>query len=78
MGSEAGNDIVLTHPSVSPRHAELRQEAGRWVVYDLASAQGTFVSYSGEPAQERQISTNALKNGSTVRFGQVTFIFGAE
>jgi len=78
VGSEAGNDIVLTHPSVSPRHAELRQEAGRWVVYDLASAQGTFVSYSGEPAQERQISTNALKNGSTVRFGQVTFIFGAE
>ena len=75
VGSEAGNDIVLTHPSVSPRHAELRQEAGRWVVRDLDSAQGTFVSYSGASAQERRISTNALKNGSTVRFGQVAFVF---
>ncbi len=78
VGSEAGNDIVLTHPSVSPRHAELRQEAGRWVAHDLDSAQGTFVSYSGDPAQERRISTNALKNGSTVRFGQVAFVFRTE
>jgi len=78
VGSEVGNDIVLTHPSVSPRHAELRQETGRWVVRDLDSAQGTFVSYSGDPAQERRISTNALKNGSTVRFGQVTFVFRAK
>jgi len=75
VGSEAGNDIVLAHPSVSPRHAELRQEAGRWVVHDLDSAQGTFVSYSGDPAQERKVSVNALKDGSTVRFGQVAFVF---
>lgn len=78
VGSQAGNDIVLTHPSVSPRHAELRQEAGRWVVHDLDSAQGTFVSYSGDPAQERKVSINALKNGSTVRFGQVAFVFRTE
>jgi len=78
IGSVAGNDIVLAHPSVSPRHAELRQEAGRWVVRDLNSAQGTLVSYSGDPAQERRINTNALKNGSTVRFGQVTFVFRTE
>ena len=78
VGSEAGNDIVLTHPSVSPRHAELRQDAGRWVVRDLDSAQGTLVSYSGDPAQERRISTNALKNGSTVHFGQVAFVFRTE
>ena len=78
VGSVAGNDIVLTHPSVSPHHAELRQEAGRWVVRDLNSAQGTLVSYSGAPAQERRISTNALKNGSTIRFGQVAFVFRAE
>ena len=78
VGSETGNDIVLSHPSVSPRHAELRQEAGRWVVHDLDSAQGTFVSYSGDPAQERRISTNALKNGSSVCFGQVAFVFRTE
>ena len=75
VGSETGNDIVLAHPSVSPRHAELRREAGRWVVHDQGSAQGTFVSYSGAPAQERKVSVNALKDGSTVRFGQVTFVF---
>jgi VWFA-related protein len=78
VGSEAGHDIVLTHPSVSPRHAELRQEAGRWVVRDLDSAQGTFVSYSGDPAQGRKVSINALKTGSIVRFGQVSFVFKSE
>jgi pSer/pThr/pTyr-binding forkhead associated (FHA) protein len=75
IGSEAGNDVVLAHPSVSPRHAELRHEAGRWVLRDLDSAQGTTVSYSGDPAQERRISTNALKDGSIVRLGQLAFVF---
>ena len=78
VGSVAGNDIVLAYPSVSPRHAELRQEAGRWVLRDLDSAQGTMVSYSGDPAEERRISANALQNGSIVRFGQVAFVFRIE
>lgn len=75
VGSETSNDITLAHSSVSPRHAALRWDAGRLVVHDLGSAHGTFVSYSGEPAQERQVQTNALKNGSTVRFGQLMFAF---
>jgi len=75
VGSEADNDIVLTHPSVSPRHAELRQDAGRWVVHDLDSAQGTFVSYSGDPTREQRIEKNAVKDGSRVQFGQVAFVF---
>ena len=75
IGSETGNNIVLTHPSVSSRHAKLEQQAGRWVVQDLGSTQGTFVSYSGNPAQEYRVNTNALKDGSTVRFGQVAFVF---
>lgn len=73
IGSEDSNNITLAHPSVSPRHAALRWDAGRLVVHDLDSAHGTFVSYSGEPAQERQVQANALKNGSTVRFGQLVF-----
>jgi pSer/pThr/pTyr-binding forkhead associated (FHA) protein len=62
--------------AVSRRHAQLRQVAGRWVVRDLQSDNGTFVSYQGDPAQERQViggNENAIKNNSVVRFGPASF-----
>lgn len=78
IGSANNNDITLSHPSLSPRHAQLRQESNRWTVQDLNSAQGTFVSYNGNPTQERKVMSNALKDGSTVRFGELVFVFRTE
>lgn len=78
IGYDASNDITLSHPSLSPRHAQLRQESNRWTVQDLNSAQGTFVSYNGNPTQERKVISNALKDGSTVRFGELVFVFRTE
>jgi 5-methylcytosine-specific restriction endonuclease McrA len=72
IGSARRNGIVIDHPSVSSRHAELLQdEDGRWVVSDLGSATGTYVSYNGADAEHRVKVKNALKHGSTVRFGEV-------
>lgn len=73
LGSGANNDIVIKDRSVADRHARIFQEAGRDVVEDLGSSEGTFVSYSGEPSQEKRILTkNALKEGAYVRLGRTT------
>lgn len=69
LGSEATCDVVLA--GAAPRQARVTQDGARWVVDELAS--GAFVSYSGNPAQERPLAgRNALKAGSTVRAGAVT------
>lgn len=75
VGRDADNDLVIADPAVSRHHAEIRHAGGRYVVCDLRSANGTFVCFSGEPAQERDISgaENALKNNSLVRFGPAGF-----
>lgn len=75
VGRGAGNDLVITNPTVSRRHAELRQRDGRWVVRDLNSTSGTFVSYRGNPDDETQIQglEFALKDKSIVRFGPAAY-----
>lgn len=74
VGRDPENDLVVDDHSVSRHHAELRRFNNRWVVRDLDSLNGTWVSYSGEPRLERRITgENALKNGSIVRFGQASF-----
>jgi VWFA-related protein len=70
IGRAPDNDLVIDDPTVSGTHAELRDEAGHWVVTDLGSTNGTYVNYSGANG-ERRVAVNALKDGSTVRFGEV-------
>src|SRR5207248_6489631 len=43
IGRAPDNDIVIDDPTVSGAHAELRDEAGHWVVTDLGSTNGTYV-----------------------------------
>jgi predicted component of type VI protein secretion system len=74
VGRDPDSDLVINHESVSRKHAEIRQENERWIVRDLHSQNGTFVSYGGDPGLERRVERyNALKNGSIVRFGYVAY-----
>jgi pSer/pThr/pTyr-binding forkhead associated (FHA) protein len=73
VGRGPDNDLVIDDDSVSTRHAELRWEDGAWVVYDHASTNGTLVSFTGAPAEERAIARNALRHGSIVRFGRAAY-----
>ena len=73
FGRAQDNAVVLDDPTVSGRHAELREENGCWVVRDLGSTNGTYVSYSGAPEMERRVEQNALKEGSILRIGQARF-----
>lgn len=74
IGRDAANDIVVNAPAVASRQAEIRSEEGRFVVYDLGTDEDLFVSFSGDPSQERPVQgRNALKSGSTLRVGNVVF-----
>lgn len=74
VGRDWACDLVIQAPSVSRKHAIIRRQNDRWIVEDLGSDNGTFVSYNGDPQFERRIDqVNALKNGSIVRFGEASY-----
>jgi len=75
VGREAGNNLIITDPTVSRHHAELYRCNGRWVVRDLNSTSGTFVGYKGNPDDEVRIRVRefALKDNSIVRFGPAAY-----
>jgi phosphoserine phosphatase RsbU/P len=63
IGRLPENDLVLSHPYVSRRHAELVVEEGQTWVVDLGSRHGTFVN--GKPITARYL----LGDDDTVHFG---------
>ena len=58
----------LTDPTVSGRHAQIRYEQGRSVIYDLESTNGTFI---GESAVQRF----PLLDGDEIRLGSAVLQF---
>ena len=68
IGRLSTNDVVLSDPNVSRRHAELRQDGGRWMLVDLGSTNGTVVN--GKLARE-----HPLDEGDRVTFGKTELVF---
>jgi hypothetical protein len=68
LGSQAGNDVILPFEGIDPTHAEVRQEEGRYILYDRSNGR-TWVN--GRPFAGR----NLLKDGFQVRLGAVDFLF---
>ena len=68
IGRLSTNDVVLSDPNVSRRHAELRRDAGRWVLVDLGSTNGTVVN--GKLSRE-----HPLKDGDKLTFGKTELVF---
>lgn len=66
IGRTSETPITLPCNSVSKRHAEIRIEAGRPVLKDLGSTNGTFVN--GRPASE-----TPLADGDVVQFASMVF-----
>jgi hypothetical protein len=44
IGREAGNDVVVSDPQISRRHASLTWDGRQFIIQDLGSANGTFVN----------------------------------
>src|SRR3954447_10105166 len=71
VGRGPYNHIVLDDTRISRQHAKISPEAGGHVVYDLNSANGTYVN-------DVQVKRQKLAAADVVRFGPFTFKFEAE
>ena len=70
IGRSKTADIFLNYPSISRQHAALiRDESGRWTLYDLESRGGTQVN--GTPVQGEA----PVKLGDTLTLGGVPLLF---
>lgn len=61
IGRTPGNDIVVSHPQVSSRHAQVEQSGGRVFVTDLGSANGTYVNGHRLPPGQKVEIANGQK-----------------
>jgi FHA domain len=68
LGRAQDNDVILDDQKVSRHHAVIRQEAGRFVIADLESTNGTFVG-------ERRTQERILTDGDVIRLGDTTLLF---
>jgi hypothetical protein len=68
IGRMSTNDVVLSDPNVSRRHAELRRNGDRWLLVDLGSTNGTTVN--GKLAREHE-----LNDGDRLMFGSTKIRF---
>ncbi len=71
IGRLRDNHIVFDDPRVSRRHARIRLQEGRHVVYDLESKAGTSVN--GEPATEC-----ILRHGDVIKIAENRLVYHAE
>lgn len=66
VGREANCNVIVSHPSVSRRHALIKRKQEVFFVVDQGSANGTFVD-------SKRIVDAALKDGCVLRFGSASF-----
>lgn len=73
IGRDARSSVVVDHPTVSRRHAEITYRRGRWRFRDLGSRNGTR-------ANDRSTDEDdvALGNGTALRIGRVRAWFFAD
>jgi hypothetical protein len=70
FGRGDDNDVVLSNPSASRVHAELRLEAGGYVLYDRGSSNGTWVNGAA-------VTAHQLQPGDQITIGDEIFRFEA-
>ena len=71
IGRDVGAGIPLRDPSVSRFHADVRSEAGEYVLYSMGSA-GTHVN------DQRVAAPKLLAEGDVIRIGTANFRFTRE
>lgn len=71
VGRLGENDLVLDDPHISRRHALIRLENSRYVIYDLDSTAG--VSVNGV-----RVGSHTLRPGDVIRLADIEIIYGEE
>ena len=62
------SELMVDDPSVSGEHARIRYENGAFVLYDLASTNGTLVN-------GQRVDKQRLVDGDQVRLGRLECVF---
>jgi uncharacterized protein YukE len=68
IGRSPANDIVLKEAKVSRKHAEIHNAAGKYVLMDLESSNGTFVG-------SKKITEYTLQPGDEIVIGNTKMVF---
>jgi len=71
VGRAETNEVEVSHPSISSRHAELRKEGGDYKLVDLGSTNGTRVN-------DEKISEVGLRKGDVIMLGNILFSYDSE
>lgn len=71
LGRKLDNTLIIDDPRVSRHHAQLRQRYGRWILYDLGSASGTYVN-------NHKIEECLLQPGDVISLSGATLIYVEE
>ncbi len=76
VGRDDDNDVIIRHPAVSRHHAQLLRQGECWLVQDLGSDNGTYLSPTGLPADEHCVAAlpDVLRDRAVVRFGPVAYM----
>lgn len=69
IGRASENQVAIQDPTVSRHHAWIKAEEDRFLIFDVGSANGTFVN------DERIEEPRQLQNGDAIRFGDAEFVF---
>jgi VWFA-related protein len=69
IGRARDSQVVLDHPTVSRQHAWIKSEGDEFLIFDVGSANGTFVN------DEKVEEPRRLANGDVIRFGDAEFVF---
>jgi hypothetical protein len=69
IGRGQDNQVVLEDPTVSRQHAWIKADGEDFVVFDVGSANGTFVNDLKVQEPRR------LENGDVIRFGDNEMVF---
>ena len=72
IGRQPGSDLLLEHPFVSRRHAEILYDEGAFTIVDQGSRHGTFVN--GKRVERKKLTPNdaihfGTVDGPLLRFG---------
>lgn len=68
LGRDVANNIIVDDDSVSLVHARLVEKNGEWRVLNLLSTNGTWIN-------SKKVSDGPLRDGDSVCFGEVQFVF---
>ena len=67
IGRDPASDIVISHPTVSRRHAKLEWNSGQLTVEDLGSSGGTFIN-GVRVRRERLAPGDVLRLGPSIEY----------